>query len=483
MTVWKPRIGATKLLVGMAVVVAGASCRGSAPDVTAELAPILQAGRGAGPREKAVWTDVRNVYGVRQGQPLWVTDKEVTRLADEALASIGRATEHGLDPERYGAAALTREVEHLRAGDRGARTSGALAKLDADITCALLALGRDVAIGVSDKPPQGVIVREAGRKMPDVAARFSGLVEEGNLVAWPDDVRPVHPQYAALQAALKALLAGGPATAPAPPEPIVEGSKATPGEPADPSDRQRIALNMERWRHMPDDLGARHILVNIPQFHLWVRDGARVVHNQRIVVGTQGDQTPVFSADMNQVVFSPYWNIPESIVQGETLPSIMRNPEYLAKNNIEVLRRSGGTVERVDPSSVDWNDPGVTESLSLRQRPGPSNALGHVKFLMPNRHAVYLHDTPADQLFDKVGRAFSHGCVRLEEPVALARYVLADQPEWTEEKIKAAMHSGNEQVVKLPQPIPVHLVYFTAWVDDQGQLQMFKDVYHRDRLK
>jgi murein L,D-transpeptidase YcbB/YkuD len=471
------------LLACLAVWFAGAGCRRSSPDVTAELTPILQSERGSSKRDKVVWTDVRNVYGVREGEPFWVTDREVARVADDALASIRRAAEHGLDPEHYGATDLGREVERLRAADRAERTAAALARLDSNLTRALLDLGRDVAVGVSDTLPPGVIVREAGRTPPDVATRLSAIVEEGDLAAWPDDVRPRHLQYAALQAALKALLAGGPVAAPGPPEPAGDRSKATPGAAAQPSDRQRIAFNMERWRHMPDDLGARHILVNIPQFHLWVREGDRVVHNQRIIVGTQGDQTPIFSADMNQVVFSPYWNLPESIVEGETLPAILRNPSYLERNNMEVLRRSGGSVERVDPSTVDWNDPSVTKELSLRQRPGPSNALGHVKFLMPNRHAVYLHDTPADQLFDKTGRAFSHGCVRLEEPIALAKYVLADQPEWTEDKIKTAMHSGDEQVVKLKQPLPVHLVYFTAWVDETGKVQVFKDVYSRDRLK
>ena len=475
--------GVLGLLACLAIGLAGPACRGSSPDVTAELAPILTAERGASKRDKAVWTDVRNVYGVREGEPFWVTDKEVARQADDALAAIRRAAEHGLDPERYGASDLAREIARLRDAERAQRTPAALAKLDSDLTRALLALGRDVAVGVSDALPQGVIVREAGRSVPDVASRLSAIVEEGDFAAWPDDVRPGHPQYAALQAALKALLAGGPGAAPGPPEPAGDPSKATPGAAAQLSDRQRIAFNMERWRHMPDDLGARHILVNIPQFHLWVREGDRVVHNQRIIVGTQGDQTPIFSADMDQVVFSPYWNLPESIVEGETLPAILRNPSYLSRNNMEVLRRSGGAVERVDPSTVDWNDPSVTKELSLRQRPGPSNALGHVKFLMPNRHAVYLHDTPADQLFDKTGRAFSHGCVRLEEPVALARYVLADQPEWTEGKIQTAMHSGDEQAVKLRQPLPVHLVYFTAWVDETGQVQIFKDVYSRDRLK
>ena len=458
-------------------------CGKSSPGVAVELASVLAGEHGSSPRDKAVWSDVQKVYGARQNAPLWVTEKDVPGAVDEALKSVRRAAEHGLDPERYGAAALTSEAERLRSGKPDVRTPAALAKLDSDLAHAQLALGRDVAVGITDAPPPGVVVPDDGRAVPDIAGRFSGIAGAGNLAQWPDDVRPRHAQYAALQAALKKVLAGGAAEAPGAPEPIDEASKATPGEPADPSDRQRIAFNLERWRHMPDDLGERYIIVNIPHFHLWVLEGKRIVHNQRIIVGEQETQTPIFSADMNQVVFSPYWNIPESIANGETVPAILKNPAYLSKSNIEVVRRASNTVERVDPSKVDWNDPDVTKALSLRQRPGADNALGHVKFLMPNKHSVYLHDTPADQLFDKAGRSLSHGCIRLSEPLAMAKYVLTDQAEWPEEKIQAAMDSGEEKFVRLSKPIPVHIVYFTAWVDEKGTVEVFKDVYHRDRVK
>jgi L,D-transpeptidase YcbB len=184
---------------------------------------------------------------------------------------------------------------------------------------------------------------------------------------------------------------------------------------------------------------------------------------------------------MTTVIFSPYWNIPESIAEGETVPSIMKNPEYLAKNKIEVLRRTDAGVERVDPASVDWNDASETSSLSLRQRPGPGNALGNIKFLLPNRHNVYLHDTPSHSLFNKTGRALSHGCVRVQQPVELAQYILRDEPKWTDEAIRIAMNSGDEQGVKLKRPLPVHIVYFTAWAEPDGQVALLKDVYSRDR--
>lgn len=203
----------------------------------------------------------------------------------------------------------------------------------------------------------------------------------------------------------------------------------------------------------------------------------------RVVVGTPAHKTPIFSEEMETVVLSPYWNIPDSIAEGETVPAIAKDPGYLERQNIEVLRRSSAGVTAVKASEVDWNDAGSLAGLVFRQRPGAKNALGHVKFLFPNPYNVYLHDTPADELFARPGRAFSHGCVRVEEPEKLAKYVLRDLPEWDEPKLFAAMQSGVEKHVKLKQKVPVHLVYFTSWVNENGGLHFQPDIYRYDRLE
>jgi murein L,D-transpeptidase YcbB/YkuD len=234
---------------------------------------------------------------------------------------------------------------------------------------------------------------------------------------------------------------------------------------------------------MPDDLGARHFIVNIPFYHVTARENGKAVKDIRVVVGKPANKTPIFSAEMETVVFSPYWNIPDSIVEGETAPAMAKDPRYLARNNMEILRVGAGGATVVNPSDVNWDDPQELKQLAFRQRPGPGNALGHVKFLFPNPYNVYLHDTPADRLFERPGRAFSHGCIRVEEPEALAKYVLRDDPTWTEPRILAAMHSGDEQHVKLKAPIPVHIVYFTAWVDDRGGLHFQPDIYGYDRIE
>jgi murein L,D-transpeptidase YcbB/YkuD len=236
---------------------------------------------------------------------------------------------------------------------------------------------------------------------------------------------------------------------------------------------------MDRWRWMPDDLGDRHILVNIPAYALTVRERDETVLAMRTIVGKPENRTPVFSAEMRSVVFSPYWNIPESIADLEIAPAIARDPGYLDRQNIEVLRIADSGVTPVDPLSLDWNDSEALQGVAFRQRPGPGNALGHVKFLLPNPDAIYLHDTPADTLFQRERRAFSHGCIRVHQPEALAEYVLRSHSGWDVERIRSAMHAGTQRAVELDEPIPVHLVYFTAWPGADG-VQFFDDVYGYD---
>jgi murein L,D-transpeptidase YcbB/YkuD len=180
---------------------------------------------------------------------------------------------------------------------------------------------------------------------------------------------------------------------------------------------------------------------------------------------------------MTYLVFSPYWNIPESILKAETLPRLEKDPDYLRRNNLEVVGTSG---RAIDPSDVDWSDESVTRTVRLRQAPGPENALGLVKFIFPNHFNVYLHDTPGDRLFARDRRALSHGCIRVEKPVSLAEYVLKEQPEWDEPRITAAMNAEQERTVTLKQKLPVHIGYWTAWVEPDGSVSYTDDPYGID---
>jgi murein L,D-transpeptidase YcbB/YkuD len=225
---------------------------------------------------------------------------------------------------------------------------------------------------------------------------------------------------------------------------------------------KQLLVNMERMRWMPIRKEGKLLMVNIPEFTLHVTEGENHVKHMPVVVGKEGHTTVLFSDALEYVVFSPYWNIPPSIVRNEILPAMNRNSNYLAKNNMEVTGKSNGIPE-------------------IRQRPGPSNSLGLVKFLFPNSFNIYFHDTPAKSLFEQDNRAFSHGCIRLGDPVWMANYLLQDEPEWTPEKIKAAMNAGTEKTVKLKTPVPVIITYYTAWVDENGQLQFRDDIYGNDR--
>jgi murein L,D-transpeptidase YcbB/YkuD len=427
------------------------------PEIAAAIGQILAA-KPLAQLSAEVWTDTHEFYARRENVPAWPAqgaEGEATR-ADEALQLLRRAKEHGLEPADYGEQELVRLRALQTSEDAPERGSAERAELaantDVRLTAALLSLGRDVALGRTK--PERVHPRwKARRTAPDFVGTLA-TASTGDLSAWLDTIKPQHAQYAALQKAL--------------------------ADPAMTANAQQLALNLERWRWMPDDFGARYVIVNIPSFHLEARQNGRLPLQMRVVVGTPENKTPLFSAMMSTTVFSPYWNVPDSIAEGETAPAAARDPGFLKRNNIEILRltRSGAT--RVDPATVDWNDPEELKALAFRQKPGAKNALGHVKFLFPNRYDVYLHDTPADLLFERPGRAFSHGCVRVEQPEALAKWVLQDSPEWDDEKILEAMHAGDEKHVKLKQEIPVHIVYFTAWADDAGTVQVDPDIYGYD---
>jgi murein L,D-transpeptidase YcbB/YkuD len=225
---------------------------------------------------------------------------------------------------------------------------------------------------------------------------------------------------------------------------------------------KQILINLGRMRWMPSLPNGDMILVNIPEFVLHVRNGKQKVFDMNVVVGKEGHTTMMFTDDLNQVVFSPYWNVPPSIVKNEILPKMQSNPGYLASQNMEVVKQEGGLPV-------------------IRQLPGEKNSLGKVKFLFPNSFNIYFHDTPSKSLFNRDKRAYSHGCIRLSDPAKMANYLLESQPEWTPSAIDAAMNSGTEKFVKLKKPVPVFITYYTAWVDETGKLNFRDDIYSHDK--
>ena len=524
-------------IVAIVVLTTICACK-SAPNPH-EVTPALErvvAGQPLPKVEPSTWSDVRAFYTQRQTTPAWVDHRRPTEKAAQIIAVLNTARQHGFDPADYAAAELLEMSQAVEKIDKESpERLDRLAEFDARMTAALVRFGRDVAVGRE----HGDANWKARRKAPDMVAAVAGAADDpGTFV---DRVRPPHAEYVALQEALddlngqkdkggwvkvrsakavddlrQRLLMSGHlkgsgigeqgagsrdqgAGSSKPDEELRDAVKsfqelhsiaatgivdqatlAALNVPLDWRIRQ-VAINLQRWRYMPDDLGERHFFVNIPYYHLVARESGKSVMDIRVVVGKPGNNPPIFSEDMETVVFSPYWNIPDTIAENETAPAVARDPNYLARQGIEILRVSSSGTETVDAADVNWDSAESLKGLAFRQKPGAGNALGHVKFLFPNAHNVYLHDTPADALFARPGRAFSHGCVRVEEPEVLAKYVLRDYPEWNDESIFAAMRAGVEKHVKLKKKIPVHIAYFTAWVDENGGLHFQPDIYGYDR--
>jgi murein L,D-transpeptidase YcbB/YkuD len=220
-----------------------------------------------------------------------------------------------------------------------------------------------------------------------------------------------------------------------------------------------LVANMERWRWLPRDMGTKNITVNVPEYRLRLTENGRVIHQTRVIVGKAESQTPIFSETMKYLVVNPSWNVPPSILKKEFLPALAADPDYAARKGYRIIRRGN--------------------SIAVQQPPGERNALGWVKFMFPNNYAVYLHDTPNRSLFSADRRAFSHGCVRVEQPFELAEEIVGAQG-WPEAKLRGLIGKG-ERTIHLRDPLPVHLTYFTLSVDETGETRAFEDIYGLNR--
>jgi L,D-transpeptidase YcbB len=455
-------------------------------------------------------------YDRRQYAPAWIGDQGVRPDADELIAALADTPADGLDPERYRLADLRQRLAQVKSAPASPSNRGDFTEIDLRLSDAFLRLAADLRNGAVNPD---LIYSDCQIDIPevDLPAALESALAAGRVRQTLADLAPAHAGYKALKATLaqyRALAARG--GWPAVPEGVplkpgdrndrvaalrarLEGSgdlapEASPPEARDLFDAplqaalikfqdehgldadgklgkgtlaaldvpveqriRQIEVNLDRWRWLPRDLGERYVMVNIAGFHLDVIEGGHPVLAMKIVAGKPTTRTPMFSGIMKNVVLNPYWNVPADIARKEVLPRIAREPGYAEAEGLEV----NGT--------------------EVRQKPGPKNALGKFKFLFPNRFNVYLHDTPARALFSRTVRGFSHGCIRLEKPQALAEYLLQDDPAWTPERIAAVVNRGREAWVTIPKPLPVHLVYWTAWVDDAGTLQLRDDLYGRDK--
>ncbi|MBF9222294.1 L,D-transpeptidase family protein [Hymenobacter ruricola] len=245
----------------------------------------------------------------------------------------------------------------------------------------------------------------------------------------------------------------------------------------------QLILNMERWRWLPKRFEPSYLLVNIPEYTLHVVENDKEAFSMPVIVGKVLHETPIFSDKMEYVVLAPYWNVPFSIIQNELRGKLTADPVgTLDRLDMEVVKGVGRKAKVIDPTSVDWaNVTQETFKYTLRRRPGPDNDLGDVKFIFPNSNDIYLHDTPHDALFSQSARSFSHGCVRVKEPIKLATYLLKNKPGWDQQTILDTIATHREKYISMKEKLPVYLVYFTAWADAAGHPHFRDDIYGHDK--
>jgi L,D-transpeptidase YcbB len=460
-------------------------------------------------------------YRARNGQAAWVGSKQPLRQGIALHEATGRSWEDGLPPARYGhelaAAGLTRLAARGKARLPDSLAVRNLAELDLLLTEGFNRLARDLVAGMLS-PSQAGLDYRIDAEAPPADLILNRVIAGEAPAAIVAQLRPSIPQYERMRTALLAfheLESQGDWALLHTDETLREGDRDTAvaqlrerfiagmdaGEAAlarsgsaDPAlfdadlkravqrfqDRhaieadgaigtttlrelnytlaERIAelqLNLDRWRWLPNDLGERYVLVNIAGFELEVVEHGRVIEAMNVVVGQESNETPIFADSIRYVVVNPYWNVPDGIMERTIRPAMALDPQYLARNDMEIFEGR------------------------VRQRPGPQNSLGRYKFIFPNDHDVYLHDTPDGHLFSRTQRAFSSGCVRLERPRDFARLLLRLQSSHDPDSLDDILASGSEKWIRLERPLPVFLLYFTAWAQDDGSVRFHRDVYGR----
>ena len=388
------------------------------------------------------------------GTPVWTTGNGFTARATQAIGEIGLADNWGLKASAFDLPSL---------GETAPNTE-ALADSEIKLGLAVLKYARHARGGRLDPP---AVSRKFDQKprVYDPRSVILAIANADDAGSYLRGLHPKHEQFARLQQALVA-------------------ARSAPADKAAASDMRRIVANMERWRWMPDDLGNFYVWDSVPEQMTRVVDKGKVTLSEKIIVGRPNTPTPVFSADMLFVIFHPSWGVPSGIKTNELAPQLRNSGGgWFSTNPLasSVLNRHGLRVSRggqpVNPDSIDWSKVDI-RSYDFVQPPGARNVLGIVKFRFPNKHDVYMHDTPERHLFGGAVRAFSHGCMRVQNPVRLAEVILAHDKGLSAADVQGYVKRGGE--IKLTTPIPVHITYFTAVVNDDGKVDYFGDIYGLD---
>ena len=405
---------------------------------------------------------VAKFYYGRDYLPAWNNSQ-----AEHLLAALKTAHREGLDPADY---QIERVESTLNAAQANSTDNVIRAELDILLSQIFMRYASHLGGWRVDHPSNVDPEWAAKRPFIDLPELLNKALANDRIAETLFGLLPTHPDYIRLREALARYREGSEGKRPNKSTTAVKAKtknqpqrqvNADVASESIKSKIRQIEINLERWRWLPRDLGKRYIMVNVPNYDLKVVENERTVLTMRVVVGKPYLRTPVFNSEMTYLVINPYWNVPPSIAEKELLPILRRDPSYLARHDMEIVARKG--------------------KFLLRQRPGIKNPLGTVKFMFPNRFNVYLHDTSQRGLFARRERVFSHGCIRIEKPTELLEYVLGPNSRWNRNTLRT-LNRERERIVSLPQPIPVHIMYWTAWVDDDGKVQFRKDIYGRDRL-
>ncbi len=401
---------------------------------------------------------ITTVYEARRGSPIWMTPQGARPEAMKLAAEIAKADDWGLKSSDYDLPALD-----ASASDRTDVPAGVLADTEVRLSLAALRYARHARGG---RVEPTALTDFLDRKPPVFDPR--SVLEQIATAAEPDQylrqLQPRHVEFERLRQ--RYLLARD----------LTDRPKG-----GGPTEAERLLANMEQWRWMPSELGAFHIWVNIPEQLVRVVRNNEVIHTERVIIGKLDSQTPVFSDEMEQVIFNPLWGVPDSIKTNEILPGLRRGGGILAKQNLKIQLRG----KDINPATIDWSRTDI-RNFHVFQPPGSGNVLGVVKFWLPNKHAVYLHDTPSKNLFKSTARTFSHGCVRVQDPVRLAEVILAEDRGMSADRVRALTGKGSPEnnAVNLSRRIPVHMTYFTMRAEPSGEVATFKDVYgHEERIR
>jgi murein L,D-transpeptidase YcbB/YkuD len=411
-------------------------------------------------------------FYAERAAPLWMTEMGFSARGQAALFEIEQAGDWGLDKSAFD---LPRaDALPVNAEER------ALAEIKLDL--AILKYAR-FARGGRLSPPEVSELFDQAPPLRDPKVVLAEIAASDAPDTYLQSLRPKHEPFQRLREAL--LKARGNSGEEAKPvegaEPAEDAAKpAAAKKPADTErDIKRLVINMERWRWMPEQLGAVYVWNNSPEFMLYVMKDGKPIYADKTLVGTLNYATPVFSADMKTIVFNPDWIAPETVVKENVWPHLReRNWSILKTHKLQVSYNGN----RIDPAKVDWNRVNPL-SYTFLQKAGPGNNLGKIKFLYPNRHTVYMHDTlpVRKKYFKEASRVVGHECVRMEKPQTFAEVLLAEDKGWSAAQVKELWDKGNNSAVTVERSIPVHMVYFTAVADDAGKVKTFADVYGLDR--